>query len=247
MAGLSQREGAESAGRGGLHRRGGAGRPAAAERQRQRQRREGLLRGSAAATMPVHSREKKENNHDEMEVDYGENEGSSSEEEETESSSVSEEGDSSGTAAARGAAPLRGAPRRFPQRLALCPGGETGPAHPQPLPSRAPVAAGAHPRRDPAPPPLRPGPAQPVRRPRGFSSGHRPWGGRDVTGRIGTEAPLRRGPPAQEPAGTGAWRAVPFPSVPCRVGAVGCALLDLSAWPAAGVLTTVCTARLCVH
>ncbi|GAB0190668.1 breast cancer metastasis-suppressor 1-like protein [Grus japonensis] len=45
--------------------------------------------------MPVHSREKKENNHDEMEVDYGENEGSSSEEEETESSSVSEEGDSS--------------------------------------------------------------------------------------------------------------------------------------------------------
>ncbi|XP_050809911.1 breast cancer metastasis-suppressor 1-like protein isoform X1 [Gopherus flavomarginatus] len=45
--------------------------------------------------MPVHSREKKENNHDEMEVDYGENEGSSSEEEDTESSSVSEEGDSS--------------------------------------------------------------------------------------------------------------------------------------------------------
>lgn len=48
--------------------------------------------------MPVHSREKKENNHDEMEVDYGENEGSSSEEEESESSSVSEEGDSSGAA-----------------------------------------------------------------------------------------------------------------------------------------------------
>ncbi|KAF7251579.1 Breast cancer metastasis-suppressor 1-like protein [Varanus komodoensis] len=48
--------------------------------------------------MPVHSREKKENNHDEMEVDYGENEGSSSEEEESESSSVSEEGDSSGEA-----------------------------------------------------------------------------------------------------------------------------------------------------
>ncbi|ETE73018.1 Breast cancer metastasis-suppressor 1-like protein, partial [Ophiophagus hannah] len=45
--------------------------------------------------MPVHSREKKENNHDDMEVDYGENEGSSSEEEESESSSVSEEGDSS--------------------------------------------------------------------------------------------------------------------------------------------------------
>lgn len=50
--------------------------------------------------MPVHSREKKENNHDEMEVDYGENEGSTSEEEETESSSVSEEGDSSGTGVA---------------------------------------------------------------------------------------------------------------------------------------------------
>lgn len=48
--------------------------------------------------MPVHSREKKENNHDDMEVDYGENEGSSSEEEESESSSVSEEGDSSGEA-----------------------------------------------------------------------------------------------------------------------------------------------------
>lgn len=72
------------------------------------QRREGRARGSTAAagTMPVHSREKKENNHDEMEVDYGENEGSSSEEEETESSSVSEEGDSSGIAAARKAAPL---------------------------------------------------------------------------------------------------------------------------------------------
>lgn len=69
--------------------------------------------------MPVHSREKKENNHDEMEVDYGENEGSSSEEEETESSSVSEEGDSSGTVAARGVATLRGAPRHFPQRPAL--------------------------------------------------------------------------------------------------------------------------------
>ncbi|XP_073067444.1 breast cancer metastasis-suppressor 1-like protein isoform X4 [Manis javanica] len=47
--------------------------------------------------MPVHSRgDKKEtNHHDEMEVDYAENEGSSSEEEDTESSSVSEDGDSS--------------------------------------------------------------------------------------------------------------------------------------------------------
>lgn len=42
--------------------------------------------------MPVHSRgDKKEtNHHDEMEVDYAENEGSSSEDEDTESSSVSE-------------------------------------------------------------------------------------------------------------------------------------------------------------
>lgn len=49
--------------------------------------------------MPVHSRgDKKEtNHHDEMEVDYAENEGSSSEDEDTESSSVSEDGDSSGT------------------------------------------------------------------------------------------------------------------------------------------------------
>ncbi|MBN3294872.1 breast cancer metastasis-suppressor 1-like protein-A isoform X2 [Amia ocellicauda] len=45
--------------------------------------------------MPVHSREKKESNHEEMEVDYPEQEGSSSEEEDTESSSVSEDGDSS--------------------------------------------------------------------------------------------------------------------------------------------------------
>nr|KAF6386127.1 hypothetical protein mMyoMyo1_001575 [Myotis myotis] len=47
--------------------------------------------------MPVHSRgDKKEtNHHDEMEVDYAENEGSSSEDEDTESSSVSEDGDSS--------------------------------------------------------------------------------------------------------------------------------------------------------
>ncbi|XP_007891539.1 breast cancer metastasis-suppressor 1-like protein-A isoform X2 [Callorhinchus milii] len=47
--------------------------------------------------MPVHSREKKENNHHEdMDVDYPENEGgSSSDDEDTESSSVSEDGDSS--------------------------------------------------------------------------------------------------------------------------------------------------------
>uniref|UniRef100_A0A8C5QUX1 Breast cancer metastasis-suppressor 1-like protein n=1 Tax=Leptobrachium leishanense TaxID=445787 RepID=A0A8C5QUX1_9ANUR len=45
--------------------------------------------------MPVHSREKKESNHNDMEVDYPENEGSSSEEEDTDSSSGSEEGDSS--------------------------------------------------------------------------------------------------------------------------------------------------------
>lgn len=45
----------------------------------------------------MHSRgDKKEtNHHDEMEVDYAENEGSSSEDEDTESSSVSEDGDSS--------------------------------------------------------------------------------------------------------------------------------------------------------
>lgn len=46
-------------------------------------------------TMPVHSREKKESNHEEMEVDYPEHDGSSSDEEDTESSSVSEDGDSS--------------------------------------------------------------------------------------------------------------------------------------------------------
>ncbi|XP_006891621.1 PREDICTED: breast cancer metastasis-suppressor 1-like protein [Elephantulus edwardii] len=47
--------------------------------------------------MPVHSRgdKKDTNHHDEMEVDYAENEGSSSEDEDTESSSVSEDGDSS--------------------------------------------------------------------------------------------------------------------------------------------------------
>ncbi|XP_078263298.1 breast cancer metastasis-suppressor 1-like protein-A [Rhinoraja longicauda] len=45
--------------------------------------------------MPVHAREKKENNHEDMDVDYPENEGSSTDEEDTESSSVSEDGDSS--------------------------------------------------------------------------------------------------------------------------------------------------------
>ncbi|XP_030638820.1 breast cancer metastasis-suppressor 1-like protein-A [Chanos chanos] len=45
--------------------------------------------------MPVHSREKKESNHEEMEVDYPEQEGSSTDEEDTESSSVSEDGESS--------------------------------------------------------------------------------------------------------------------------------------------------------
>ncbi|XP_051871429.1 breast cancer metastasis-suppressor 1-like protein-A [Pristis pectinata] len=45
--------------------------------------------------MPVHSRDKKENNHEDMDVDYPENEGSSSDDEDTESSSVSEDGDSS--------------------------------------------------------------------------------------------------------------------------------------------------------
>ncbi|XP_056401015.1 breast cancer metastasis-suppressor 1-like protein [Hyla sarda] len=45
--------------------------------------------------MPVHSREKKESNHNDMEVDYPENEGSSSEDEDTDSSSGSEEGDTS--------------------------------------------------------------------------------------------------------------------------------------------------------
>lgn len=114
---------------------------AAAER-----RREGRARDSTAAagTMPVHSREKKENNHDEMEVDYGENEGSSSEEDETESSSVSEEGDSSGTAAAHKAAPLRG--RRGGSLSARCCPGDT------PVPPRLwwlPVSP-------PSPPPVTP-------------------------------------------------------------------------------------------
>ena len=46
--------------------------------------------------MPVHSREKKESNHEEMEVDFPEQDGSSTDEEDTVSSSVSEDGDSSG-------------------------------------------------------------------------------------------------------------------------------------------------------
>lgn len=46
--------------------------------------------------MPVHSREKKEsNNHEEMEVDFPDQDGSSTDEEDTVSSSVSEDGDSS--------------------------------------------------------------------------------------------------------------------------------------------------------
>ncbi|XP_041950274.1 breast cancer metastasis-suppressor 1-like protein-A isoform X2 [Alosa sapidissima] len=45
--------------------------------------------------MPVHSREKKENNHEDMEVDYPEQDASSSDEEDTVSSSVSEDGDTS--------------------------------------------------------------------------------------------------------------------------------------------------------
>ncbi|CAB1416509.1 unnamed protein product [Pleuronectes platessa] len=45
--------------------------------------------------MPVHAREKKESNHEEMEVDYPEQDGSSTDEEDTVSSSVSEDGDSS--------------------------------------------------------------------------------------------------------------------------------------------------------
>uniref|UniRef100_A0A8D3E1G0 BRMS1 like transcriptional repressor b n=1 Tax=Scophthalmus maximus TaxID=52904 RepID=A0A8D3E1G0_SCOMX len=45
--------------------------------------------------MPVHSREKKESNHEEMEVDFPEQDGSSTDEEDTVSSSVSEDGDTS--------------------------------------------------------------------------------------------------------------------------------------------------------
>lgn len=178
--------------------RGGAERPvAAAER-----RREGRARGSTAAagTMPVHSREKKENNHDEMEVDYGENEGSSSEEEETESSSVSEEGDSSGTAAARKAAPLRG--RRGGSLSArCCPGfrpGSGGCRCPLPFPSR----------RDPAP-------AQPVPL---LGGSARLGSGRG--GAHGQGAPLSPGPPALEQPGTGQGRL--GRAAPLRARAVPC-------------------------
>ncbi|MCI4383030.1 hypothetical protein PGIGA_G00021780 [Pangasianodon gigas] len=45
--------------------------------------------------MPVHSKEKKESAQEEMEVDYGEQEGSSSEEDDTDTSSGSEDGESS--------------------------------------------------------------------------------------------------------------------------------------------------------
>ncbi|XP_028295351.1 breast cancer metastasis-suppressor 1-like protein-A [Gouania willdenowi] len=45
--------------------------------------------------MPVHSREKKESHHEDMEVDFAEQDGSSSDEEDTVSLSVSEDGDSS--------------------------------------------------------------------------------------------------------------------------------------------------------
>ncbi|XP_062407163.1 breast cancer metastasis-suppressor 1-like protein-A [Sardina pilchardus] len=45
--------------------------------------------------MPVHSREKKENNHEDMEVDYPEQDASSTDDEDTVSSSVSEDGDTS--------------------------------------------------------------------------------------------------------------------------------------------------------
>lgn len=60
--------------------------------------------------MPVHSREKKESNHDEMEVDFPEQDGSSTEEEDTVSSSVSEDGDSSGLEKG-----LKTTPREFQQ------------------------------------------------------------------------------------------------------------------------------------
>lgn len=128
MTELGQWEGTAGAGRGWLYRgagRGSAARQAAAAAGTAVL---GLSRGSAAGTMPVHSREKKENNHDEMEVDYGENEGSTSEEEETESSSVSEEGDSSGTGVTVSAAP------------SARPGGNRPPAPAATLPVPAPAA-----------------------------------------------------------------------------------------------------------
>lgn len=46
--------------------------------------------------MPVHSREKKDANHEDMEVDFPDQDGSTTDEEDTVSSSVSEDGDSSG-------------------------------------------------------------------------------------------------------------------------------------------------------
>ncbi len=46
--------------------------------------------------MPVHPRDRKENNHEEMDVDYPEQEASSSDEEDSVSSTASEDGDSSG-------------------------------------------------------------------------------------------------------------------------------------------------------
>lgn len=81
--------------------------------------------------MPVHSRgDKKEtNHHDEMEVDYAENEGSSSEDEDTESSSVSEDGDSSGAQTSRAGtlSPSAGlATGRFPHAGQLRPAGRAG-------------------------------------------------------------------------------------------------------------------------
>ncbi|XP_026855709.2 breast cancer metastasis-suppressor 1-like protein-A isoform X1 [Electrophorus electricus] len=45
--------------------------------------------------MPVHTKEKKDSNHEDMEVDFPEQEGSSSDEEDSETSSVSEDGESS--------------------------------------------------------------------------------------------------------------------------------------------------------
>lgn len=65
--------------------------------------------------MPVHSREKKEINHEEMEVDFPEQDGSSTDEEDTVSSSVSEDGDSSG----RKNNPLISTHRKF-QLIAIC-------------------------------------------------------------------------------------------------------------------------------
>lgn len=46
--------------------------------------------------MPVHQRDRKDNNHEEMDVDYPEQDASSSDEEDSVSSSASEDGDTSG-------------------------------------------------------------------------------------------------------------------------------------------------------